>query len=875
MGKCWTGIVLVFFVAVLAACGGSDGSTGSEQTGSSASSATTQPVVVDGDVCATVLDRVAVGKLADAQRILTELDHRGGCATARKVLEQRQAEAATAMQECRDAAGKAAADVRDPKLATAAATECGQASALGADVSEQLSKLLAPAPPTSGASAVRSGWEKLWGAAASAPDELGQLAVVVLLVGPVLSAVGAVVGRWRPKHSATLRRCLRKHALLRGALIGGLVVGVCGLIVGPGRLPWWAAAATVGVVVVVATVPVLAKLRNWRHEETGARSHRLPIVVVALILWALLPSAGILWVFSAIAVACIHIAGESTRGILGLIAGGLMVAAAGWISAQRATLAFDTFTGVDGADAFGPLVATELHQLAHARTLRVDVVDSAASAASAAVSSSSVETLAGEANKVLAAVVGVLRAVFVPGTTYTVSGQLLPNGGEGNGVAVQLKAGRRTIDAASIFADRFWPPSASGEAADEKVDGKDKKATDEKTTPYVDLAAVAAIWLLVELIHERDGDSGDDSRQLTSQRWRSVALEHAGSVLVRRGELARARTAYAQAIDQDGQNAAARLGLATTQVRLSSGQNADAYEAREQIIDDVAEDPKQPGSVQNAAQYSRIAIRLNKLEKAGTDPDSDQKTELGRWLESYQELEVSSESMPERDALVASLELFVNDNGNKDDLREKAETSLRGRYNLAAFYVSRGDENRAKPLLTEALALPTLNAFARTDPYFEPVRNKSWFKDLLREGAAASGSPGPADHTLGAIYSIGPRFAERLEHQGVGSFDALATVTDDKLDGLGAALEVPRTVVEMWRSIAAIVANTPVGPVWANRLALLGITTQDGLNAAIDQSPTELARRLSAVARAQGGRSPSAEKVRTWRFPLDPDPVES
>ncbi|MDP2292113.1 MAG: DUF4332 domain-containing protein [Actinomycetota bacterium] len=648
---------------------------------------------------------------------------------------------------------------------------------------------------------------------------------------------------------------------------------------------WWSdgwsnaqTAATVvgqGLLVVVIAMPLLNAIgvgigrRGWRRARKFLRTHVLVRSGVALALAA------------AIVTALSSNFGDRTW-LVGLTVVGFVLL--GWVLAQRRRVRFDRFAGVDGSSTpgspVGPVIATELARLTTTKGGSVEVVDPFAAAE---LDTDAIGAISGPENKLVAALVKLFRALLQPGPDLVVTGQLIAAGKKGEGIVVQLKHGRRTLASEVIYAAQFAPKSAAAPAG--KSETKDVPAS---ASSHADLARPAAIWVLMALLREFEGNElGAVAGLEGATHWRGLALQAAAIEHVRAGALEQAKESYAKAWDTDPTDRATRLGFALMLVRTASPDDLEAVSgdlvqtARDLSFGAVTKGVE-PTSVHVKADatgvlalHAMIVAKLNLFaSRAAADGSAavrdaeglDQVRQELAMLDAVLKADTSpldSESLAKLRDSCASMKPFAQQlsPGLEQEFLATALQSIRGKYNVAAYLATplvrprrEGDEQASLSLLRAAVAHPTFASYAKTDPFFDSMRKNASFQKLVHPSVAPVRPSG-----LAGITVIGEHYSALLAAHEIDSLDELAEQSDERLQEYTSASP---GLIRSWKAVASLDALPGIGARYANLLYLCGVRSVADL---AGRNAVALRQLMDSLGLAVGvSRVPSAATVQAW-----------
>lgn len=651
-----------------------------------------------------------------------------------------------------------------------------------------------------------------------------------------------------------------------------------------GATEWWSdgwsnaqTVATVvgqGLLVVVIAMPLLNAIgvgigrRGWRRARKFLRTHVLVRAVVAVALAA------------SIVVALSSNFGDRTW-LVGLTVVGFVLL--GWVLAQRRRVRFDRFAGVDGSatpgSPVGPVIATELARLTQSKGGSVEVVDPFAAAE---LDSDAIGAISGPENKLVAALVKLFRALLQPGPDLVVTGQLIAAGKKGEGIVVQLKHGRRTLASEVIYAAQFAPKPPAGPT---KVDTKETPAP---ASSHADLARPAAIWVLMALLREFEGNElGKVAGLEGATHWRGLAQQAAAIEYVHAGALEQAKESYAKAWDSDPTDRATRLGFAMMLWRTATPDDVEAVSidliqtARDLAFGTVTKGVE-PTSVHVKtdatgvlALHAMIVAKLNLYASRATADGSAAASDAEGLDLVRQELAMldavlkadssplDAESLAKLRDSCASMKPFAQQlsPGLEQEFLATALQSIRGKYNVAAYLATplvrprrEGDEQAALSLLRAAVAHPTFASYAKTDPFFNSMRKNAVFQKLVDPSVASVRPSG-----LAGITVIGEHYSALLAAHEIDSLDELAEQSDERLQEYTSASP---GLIRSWKAVASLDALPGIGARYANLLYLCGVRSVADL---AGRNAVALRQLMDSLGLAVGvSRVPSAATVQAW-----------
>lgn len=862
----------LFLTAVVGACANdddmpspaTDGQVAAPATPSPPAPTTTESEADTSAACARASVALTNGRVADASKLTAGRETNETCERVIDAIENRNAATTAALEACEksvEAANDASTDDHGG-LVEAALRDCATAARLDVDaeVAPILVTLDTDGDSDTATDQLESWWSELWDPLKSIAERVAQGLLLLLFLTPLVNYLGTLVGRSGRTHLRKSRAALRQSPSLRRFIAGLAGLALAGILTGPGKLQWWGATALGAGVLSVVAVLLISVPPGGRREQ-WSRGLGIP---VAAVLGGVI--GGLFLRF--------HIDDVTTRSVLAAVVSVVLVLVISWVLAQRANLRFDDFAKEDGTtgSSFGQLVASEVFRLNATKAVQVDIVDAATTAT---VETSSLTAMAGTPeNKLIGALVGVVRTVFVPGTDYRIGGQLIASGKNGAGVSVQLKYNRRMVAGDSLFSERTG------------VDGAE--SSDAATGPaHNDLVGMVATWVIIELQREISGDDTDYLRRTfgCADAGSLISL-HVASQAMAAGDLMGARAAYAEALDLDFSNGAARLGLAVVLARslgkdASEADRRSAFEALATTAREVYGDAltalgenSEPNVVELSARYGELAAIANKHGLIGTGPASfgqplvDFKNRIERlddedrrkepMLALYHSLCVTALSDDDIDEAIEGSE-SANARNAALSIKE-ARSSLRGRYNLAARYCHSSNMRHArleeiKTYLREAASLPMMARFAATDPYFDDVVAEPWFRSIVPAGA-------PPESELARVHTIGKHFAARLADHEIFTFDDLRLLDFAASQELASELGVSISVVRGWRKVGEIESIDGIGPVYVNLLLLCGITSRSELARQTSRSLHDMTQAVGSA--HEVGQRPSLNDVRDW-----------
>jgi hypothetical protein len=729
---------------------------------------------------------------------------------------------------------------------------------------------------------------------------VGTWLAAIVIVLPILAIIQFAIGRVGRVTVSELRLVLRQERGLRIAIEIVLAAAIIGVLTGQGHLPIWAAA-----LLVIAGIAVSLSTARLASEPADKVAWGL----IALVFLTILPVA--IWLI------------PSGNGLA--VAAGLAVLliALAWVRAQTSALRIGVFGDASGKTdpptTFGPLLAAELRRLVRPGRASLDIVDAAL--ASAVVDADSLNAFTSPESKLLGAVAKVASSFARP-SDYTVSGFLVEETDNGVGVTVQLKRGPVLLDAVTVFAREFallteLPQNESDKgAANDTKDGKasaDKENTDRAPAKHPDLATAAACWVLARFTEELLVDTEAIREALNGvSDWRSVAYETVASRLLAAGEVVRAAEMYGRAVDADRDNLAAIFGLAQAGYRQPlkaeksleiSALRAAAEDATSILQRSSAEDDKE---LRIRAAYLFVAALANEHALINDEPgQGDRKlalrTCIGRVIDGDDEqaplspgvelargvLKPVLDGQPDdvsnavldhlntqaQSALAPLQDEFADAEDDQTALKDiapalvqQANETLRGQYNLAAWYAKSlpraGEllqERRANciQLLLRVTCLPELAAFARTDPYFIPMRTDPAFRQLVGTPPAVKVSGGE----LSEFVLIGKKRAERLANAGIMSFAELETKSAAQIRAAFPTGSLSDGLIERWRAASRLFMLPDLAVRGLNALTIAGVGSVEDL---ANRDPVELTKLVDAAAGGLDANEPSEGTVTGW-----------
>lgn len=750
--------------------------------------------------CAVGFDALARGELMEARRafVAPTVEDAECAAAGLSIVAAREQQAKLALEECKStktAAEDLTGSKRKEKL-TAASSKCLEALLLDPQLEETRSTFAAIEVDLAEASAsetptVVDDLEEASNAAWDVLERLGALlavALVVIAIGlPLLGAAQLVVGRSGRTWLRGTRDILRRNRWARtlGQLL--LLVVLFGALVGSRDLPWWAFGALIafGVGGLVVALWAIAKSprENWAEV----------IIVLAILVLEVVVTLNREDEFST------PVAVTATAICFIILA---------WVRAQTSSIGIgpfgDTTGKTDPPSPFGPLVVAEVVRLARPGRAGIDVVDSPV--ATGELDADSLNALVGAESKLAGALAKILKVLVRPGE-YVITGQLIEEAAGGAAVTMQFKRGGRLLSAVTIFSRDFEPVPAEGDGrkdgagsapmpkepaeGDAKADGDTTMDGGKGSLKHPDLAGAAAAWVVVRFLEELSGgSSGTVQRALEgARRWESVAYQLMAMRAFAGGDLEQAKVLYARAVDADSGNMPARLGLAQAGIRAPKEGTKFEIDALKRTADDSIEILAKVGDSPSLAlrsAYLHVAAlanlrqlldrseeketlreRIVRMIGADAPPDSREalvwnvlRSVAGDAPPSEAGLTLDQLRMKTWSALAPIFLEFQE----KDDesLKRRARMTLRGTYNLAAYYASRPHLDRemrreALDLLARAAAVPEYAAFARTDPYFITLKGDPEFEAIVGKTTRAGD-----DAPLSTVLVIGQHFAELL-----------------------------------------------------------------------------------------------------------------
>lgn len=629
-----------------------------------------------------------------------------------------------------------------------------------------------------------------------------------------------------------------------------------------------------GLLVVVIAMPLLNAIgvgigrRGWRRARKFLRTHVLVRSVVAAVL--------------AIAIVAALSSNFGDRSwLVGLTVVGFVLL--GWVLAQRRRVRFDRFAGVDGSatpgSPVGPVIATELARLTQTKGGSVEVVDPFAAAE---LDTDAIGAISGPENKLVAALVKLFRALLQPGPDLVVTGQLIAAGKRGEGIVVQLKHGRRTLASEVIYAAQF---GAKPTAPASKADSKDAPAP---ASSHADLARPAAIWVLMALLREFEGNElGMVAGLEGATHWRGLAQQAAAIEHVRAGAFEQARESYAKAWDSDPTDRATRLGFALMLVRTASPDDLEAVSndliqtARDLAFGAVTKGVEptsvlvKPDATGVLALHAMIVAKLNLYASraaadgsaaAGDAEGLDQVRQELAMLDAVVKADNSpldAESLAKLRDSCASMKPYAQQlsPGLEQEFLATALQSIRGKYNVAAYLATPlvrprrdGDEQASLSLLRAAVAHPTFASYAKNDPFFNAMRKNASFQKLVDPSVAPVRPSG-----LAGITVIGEHYSALLAAHEIDSLDELAEQSDDRLQEYTSASP---GLIRSWKAVASLDALPGIGARYANLLYLCGVRSVADL---AGRNAVALRQLMDSLGLAVGvSRVPSAATVQAW-----------
>lgn len=721
----------------------------------------------------------------------------------------------------------------------------------------------------------------------------GTWLVALAIALPLIALFQLWVGRVGRKRLGDIRTTLRRVPLVRLVAELSLAIALVGVLIGEGSFPDWAAWA---LGVPLAAIGIGGALFVANGAERNA--------------WFLIPVAmGIVLVGAYQAAS----KGNAVIVVLAVIA---LLTLLAWVRAQTSSLRIGSFGDasgkIDPPSVFGPLVTAELVRLAKPGRTSIDIVDSPTTPP--AFDADSLNALIGAESKLAGALSKILTALVRP-SDYTLTGYLIEETSSGVGVTMQLKRGPRLLSAATLYAKDFQLATADAASADEggatpdaaakgKDDEKrkeDEKKDDTKATgaKHPELASAAACWVLASFTQELIDDVKSVRIALDgASDWRSVGYSVVGARELEAGDVKKAGRLYARAVDADRHNLPARFGLAQARARMPHEDESlrrSALDAAARDAVGILREPTEEGfpppsealrlrcaylyiaALANARALednddtrARLAIAIRQALIGPATPGTD--TALVR-----AELEATLTGEPQpgdetgmallREQIASSLAAlqleFHAPAPAPGILTDRAMRTIRGRYNLAAHRSlesvnDAGLRAAALELLTDAAFVPELAAFARTDPYFEPLQGDPLFEELVGEAETKDEQEGGE---LSAFILIGTDQARLLAENDIRSFEAIRAATVGEIsDALGG--EVPNEVIIRWKNAADLELVPGIGVRSLNLLVVAGVSSTAEL---AGRNADNLAAVLGSVAAALGRpTSPSAATVEAW-----------
>lgn len=628
-----------------------------------------------------------------------------------------------------------------------------------------------------------------------------------------------------------------------------------------------------GLLVVVIAMPLLNAIgvgigrRGWRRARKFLRTHVLIRSFIAVAL-----AGGI--------VAALSSNFGDNPWLVAVTAAAFVLL--GWVLAQRRRVRFDRFAGVDGSatpgSPVGPVIATELARLTSTKGGSVEVVDPFAAAE---LDSDAISSISGPENKLVAALVKLFRAVLQPGPDLVVAGQLIAAGKKGEGIVVQLKHGRRTLASEVIYAAQFAAqPTPVG-----KSEGKDAPAA--LASSHADLARPAAIWVLMALLREFEGEVDKVAGLDGATHWRGLAQQAAAIEHVHAGAFEQAKESYAKAWDTDPTDRATRLGFAMMLWRAAPVDDLEAVSgdliltARDLAFGTVTKGVEptsahvKPDATGVLALHALIVAKLNLYASRAMADGSAAASDAAGLEEVRRDLAMldavlradtsplDTESLTKLRDSCASMKPFAQQlsPGLEQEFLATALQSIRGKYNVAAYLATplvrprrEGDEQASLGLLRAAVAHPTFASYAKTDPFFTTMRKNSAFQKLVDPSTTPAHPSG-----LAGITVIGEHYSTLLAAHEIHSLDELAEQSDERLQEYTSASP---GLIRSWKAVASLDALPGIGPRYANLLYLCGVRSVADL---AGRNALALRQLMDSLGLAVGvSRVPSAATVQAW-----------
>lgn len=448
---------------------------------------------------------------------------------------------------------------------------------------------------------------------------------------------------------------------------------------------------------------------------------------------------------------------------------------------------------------------------------------------------------------------------MLPATAYTLAGTLHRNAVHGAGLTVTLSVNKRIVSSLTLWQREFDPELPSPADA----------------SSYYVLAEPAAVWATFEL--HRILAAGKSFDVMGTSDWRSWAYFRAGVRHESLNHRLAAKSMYAQAVNRDGGNRAARVNFGS--LLIADGRDDEGMEQYKRVADDG------DAAAANPALYSAL-YRLASAQYHKGDTDGS----LGSARQLVERIRKARPSASDADDGEGSLALFLRDiepvviamyaallaaTGEAAAADEQlASVDLTRpipelQYNLACLYAMKAEkaDPAGRPaLLTQALAAlvyaisldPDNAAAAADDRSFQAFQAEP---ELLRKFTALAGGTAPVS-ALEALSVIGADHAKKLADAGIKTHGDLvvACASRQEAERLATTVGVSPDTALRWARVAELLRLPQLTPVHANVLVLAGI---DSLWSVKALSAAAMTQRFTDAA-PKGVAVPPAAQFTAW-----------